>query len=273
MKNGLDQVDSFVFNSIRLIVSASVLLAFALLERRRGTLVQPGLSRGKLLTYSIIVSGAYQVLFLLGIANTTSGNTALIISTIPMWTALLGRIFLNERLHLIAWLGLLIALAGTVMVAMQKGDVSADSTHLLGNSCILGAAVAWSIGTVYSRPMLKLISPMQLSAFSATMALPIHILLATGHYQESLPALQSPQLWLIILYSGVLSTGLALPMWSYGVRQAGAAQAAIIQNLVPIVAIVAAWLTRGESASTAQIFGGLLILGGLVIMRSKRNVI
>lgn len=271
MKNGLDDVDSFVFNAIRLVVSATVLMAFALFERRRGHRIASGLSKGKLITYSIIVSGAYQVLFLLGIANTTSGNTALIISTIPMWTALLGRIFLDERLHKIAWLGLLIALVGTVMVALQKGDVSVEATHLFGNSCVLGAAIAWSIGTVYSRPMLKRISPMQLSAFSATMALPIHIFLASGNYQESLPALQSPQMWLIILYSGVLSTGLALPMWSYGVRQSGAAHAAIIQNLVPVVAIVAAWITRGETASTAQILGGLLILGGLVIMRSRRN--
>lgn len=271
MKNGLDDVNSFVFNAARLVVSASVLLAFAFVERRRGKLIKSGLSKGKLITYSLIVSGAYQALFLLGIANTTSGNTALIISTIPMWTALLGRFFLNERLHMVAWFGLLIALAGTVTVAMQKGDVSTEATHLFGNSCILGAAVAWSIGTVYSRPMLKRISPMQLSAFSATMALPIHLMLGAGHYQESLPAFQSMEMWLIILYSGVLSTGLALPMWSYGVRQAGAAQAAIIQNLVPIIAIVAAWLTRGESASNAQIFGGLMILGGLIIMRSKRQ--
>ena len=37
---------------------------------------------------------------------------------------------------------------------------------------------------------------------------------------------------MIILYAGVLSSGLALPMWNFGVRHTGAAQAAIIQNLI-----------------------------------------
>jgi len=271
MKNGLDQVDSFVFNAVRLVVSASVLLSLAIWERKRGVLVKSGVSRTQIVVYAMIVSGLYQLLFLLGIARTTSGNVALIIATVPMWTALLAGVFLNERLAKIAWVGLFTALAGTVIVSLQKGDVGVADEHLIGNLCILGAALMWSIGTVYSRPMLKFISPMQLSGFAATMALPLHLLFAAGRYQESFPGLQNVNIWMIILYSGVLSTGLALPMWSYGVRHAGAAHAAIIQNAVPVIAMAAAWLTRGESASNAQLFGGVLIIGGLVIMRIGRN--
>ena len=271
MKNGLDQVDSFVFNALRLAVSAAVLLSLAILERRRGIRPGSGVSKKQIVIYAMIVSGLYQVLFLLGIARTTSGNVALIIATVPMWTALLARIFLNERLAIIAWCGLFTALAGTVIVALQKGDVAVGDENLVGNLCILGSALAWSVGTVYSRPMLKSISPMQLSGFAATMALPVHLMLAMGRYETGLPVFQSLNIWLILLYSGVLSTGLALPMWSYGVRHAGAAHAAIIQNIVPLIAIAAAWLTRGESASVPQMFGGALILGGLIIMRIGRH--
>ena len=271
MKNGLDQVDSFVFNALRLAVSATVLLSLALLERRRGIRPNSGVSKTQIVVYALIVSGLYQLLFLLGIAHTTSGNTALIIATVPMWTALLARIFLNERLAKIAWGGLFTALAGTVIVALQKGDVKVGDENLFGNLCVLGAALAWSIGTVYSRPMLKSISPMQLSGFAAIIGLPLHLMFAMGRYEAGLPAFQSLNVWLIVLYSGVLSTGLALPMWNYGVRHAGAAHAAIIQNIVPLIAIVAAWLTRGESASVPQMFGGALILGGLVIMRIGRH--
>ncbi len=61
-----------------------------------------------------------------------------------------------------------------------------------------------------------------------------------------------------------------MPMWSYGVKYAGAAHATMFQNLSPIVAIVSAWLILGESLSTAQAFGGALILGGLFIVRRAR---
>ena len=77
--------------------------------------------------------------------------------------------------------------------------------------------------------------------------------------------------WLIIFYAGVLSSGLALPMWNFGVRHAGAAHASVIQNLIPLIAIIAAWIFRGESVTSGQLVGGSLIIGGLVTMRAARR--
>ena len=272
MKIGLEQVDLFFFNGVRLSISAAVLLAFAWNERRRGILPRPGLARRHLFVYGLMVGATYQVLFLLGVGGTTSGNTALIIATVPMWTALLARIFLGEVLQKLSWCGLVISLIGTVIVALQKGDVSMGSKTVFGNLMILCAALVWSSGTVYSRPLLKQISPMQLSASSAMISLPVHLLLASFFVPQNLPALRSPGLWMIIIYSGVLSSGLSQPMWNFGVRHAGAAHAAIVQNLIPLIAIVAAWAVRGERATTAQIIGGILILSGLATMRLGRRL-
>lgn len=273
MKNGLEQLDLYVFNAIRLTISAVVLVLFAWRELRRGIKPKPGLTFKHLLLFGLVMSAMYQILFLLGVSHTTSGNTALIISTVPMWTALLARLFLCEKLRILAWSGLTIALVGTVIVALQKGDVSTGLDQFWGNLFILGAALLWASGTVYSRPLLTRISPVQLSASAAVIALPVHLLIAAGRYEHSIPVLQSVDLWLIILYSGVLSSGLALPMWNLGVRHAGAAHAAVIQNLVPLVAIIAAWLTRGEPVTQAQILGGSLILSGVIMVRRGRHAV
>jgi drug/metabolite transporter (DMT)-like permease len=141
----------------------------------------------------------------------------------------------------------------------------------LGNLIILIAALVWSGGTAYSRPLLKLIPPMQLSALASVIALPMHLAAAGAFFAGSGGALQSVNLWMILLYSGVLSSGLALPMWNFGARHAGAAHAAIIQNLIPLIAIAAAWFSRGETATAVQLTGGALILGGLIIMRIGRR--
>ena len=272
MKIGLDQIDVYVFNAIRLAVSATVLGLFAWSERRRGIRPKPGLTFKQIAIFASMIAAIYQVLFLLGVSRTTSGNTALIMATVPMWTALLARLFLHEKLRRLAWSGLTVALVGTIIVALQKGDVSVEQKVLLGNLTILGAALLWSSGTVYSRQLLTKISPVQLSASAAVLALPVHLLLAAGRYETSLPALQSVNLWLIILYSGVLSSGLSLPMWNYGVRQAGAAHAAVIQNLIPLVAIIAAYLIRDEPVTQAQILGGSLIVSGVLMVRLGRQV-
>ena len=272
MKIGLDRIDPYVFNAIRLTLSTVVLAVCAQAERRYTVQLKPSVSGIHLLIYGILASGLYQLLFLLGIDRTTSGNTAMIMATVPMWTALLARVLIGERLIPLAWCGLIVALIGTATVALQNADVTAGSAYLQGNLCVLGAALVWSAATVFSRPMLTLISPLQLAASAAVITWPLHLLFAVGRYENSLSSLQSTDIWLIIAYAGILSSGLALPMWNLGVRHAGAAHAAIIQNLIPIVAILAAWVWRNETASPTQIFGGGLILTGLVIMRSGRQI-
>jgi drug/metabolite transporter (DMT)-like permease len=159
----------------------------------------------------------------------------------------------------------------------QDGTASVQATEaetlrrFMGNLIALAAALMWSGGTILSRPMLQKISPVQLSAFSATTGLPFHLAVAWPALPASLELLKEIPMDLCLLYSGVLSTGLALPMWSYGVKLAGAAHATMFQNLSPVVAIIAAWLMLGEPLSVAQIIGGVLILGGLIVMRSART--
>lgn len=273
MKTGMESSDPFWFNGMRMVVSAIVLGAFALREFRRGIRPAPGLAIRELLIYAVIISILYQFLFLLGIAQTTSGNTALIISTIPMWTAIGARIVLNERLRRLAWVGLITAFTGTLLVTFQGGEIDISQTSLVGNLCVLAAAFGWTAGTIYSRPLLRKISPMQLSAVSAAVGAPFHFLYALPTIVELPSYTFSGSVWMALLYSGIFSTGLALPLWNFGVQHAGAAHAAVIQNLVPVVAIAGAWLMRGEPVTVPQWAGGLLIIGGLLVMRFGRSAV
>lgn len=270
MKNGLDQMDLYAFNAVRLILSSGILATLAWREFRGGRRPAPALQWRQIFIFAALISVAYQFLFLLGISRTTSGNTGLIISTIPIWTALTARIWLKERLKPLGWFGLLAAFAGTLIVALQKSDPGAVSGSLAGNLLILAAALSWAIGTVYSRKLLTMISPMQLSASAAVIGLPFHIGIAWTSLRTGWASLADPQVVMIVVYSGIFSTGLALPMWNFGVRHAGAAQAAVFQNLVPVVAIAAAWAFRGEPITLAQTAGGIMIIGGLLVMRATR---
>ena len=279
MKIALDMgIDRFSLNGLRLVVSAASLLIFATIERRSG--VVPDL-RGRwprILCYAVLVSGLYQLLFLLAVSQTTSADIALIMATVPLWTAIGARFLLREIRGRLAWTGLLVAFAGTVLVTLSgsadNSDANVDAVvarqRLVGNIIALLAAIAWSGGTILSRPMLKSITPLQLAAISTVICLPMHLGIAWQSLPSGIARLSSIPLFSCLLYSGVLSTGLAMPMWSYGVKYAGAAHATMFQNLSPIVAIVSAWLILGESVSTAQAFGGALILGGLFIVRGAR---
>ena len=306
MKVALSRIDAYAFNAIRLVVSSLVLMYFARREFLQGINPSGALSKRDVLIYASIVSVAYQFLFLLAIARATSADVALIMATVPMWTAIGARFFLKEVLPWMAWMGLIIAFAGTMIVTLHKAppptasptlttgsslelseteiavasiaqqESGVAATRLFGNLFALSAALAWAGGTVFSRPLLGKISPIQLSACSATLGLPFHIVIAVwmgaGSVPDSVAAMKAPSMIACVIYSGTLSTGLALAMWSYGVKHAGAAQAAMIQNLTPIVAMAAAWIWLGETINATQALGGAMIIGGLFIMRRSRQL-
>jgi len=277
MKLGLAGMDRFAFNALRLCLSAAVLVPLALRERGlrpAGGAIAVATSRPaglwrRVAVYAFISSGCYQWLFLLGISNTTAANGSLIMATVPLWTAVLAWIVLGDRLRGLAWLGLALVILGTLIVALPREGLAQPGGHLRGNLYLLLAAMVWSLGTVLSRRVLPWFSPLRLAAISATLMLPFQFVLAGTGLAGVGPALRDQRTWLPLIYSGVLSTGLALPMWNYGVRWAGAPQAAAYQNLVPAVALATAWLALGEPVTLTQFLGGGLIVGGLILLRRR----
>ena len=269
MKLALQEMDLFVFNALRLTLSAIVLGMFAWWERRRGRKSSIHTVRDWVLVvvFALLVGGLYQMVFAIGISRTTAGNTALIMSSMPMWTALLAFAILRERLGA-AWLGLTLAFLGTVVVTLEKG-ISFDSDNLQGNLIVLVAALAWAGAAVVSRPMLKRISPILLAFLATAGTLPLHYaavpVFSTG------PMASQPW-WVVccVIYSGVFSTGIAYALWNFGVQQLGPSHAAVYQNLVPVIALIAALIMLGEQVGAMQLTGGALILFGLYLTRKLR---
>ena len=109
MKFSLARVDPFLFNAMRLAISAVVL---GLIVWWRGDPIVDWESKERsprkqmflIVLFAFLTGFAYQVLFLLGIDRTSAGNTALIMSALPMWTALLAMLLINEKLSRNAWI-------------------------------------------------------------------------------------------------------------------------------------------------------------------------
>ena len=89
MKLGLEGVERFAFNAVRLLLSALILALLALRETLPPT-PRPRGFWGAVALYAFIASGIYQWTFILGVTRTASGNGSLIMATVPMWTALLA---------------------------------------------------------------------------------------------------------------------------------------------------------------------------------------
>ena len=276
MKFALGRVDPYLFNAIRLLISAITLGVIVYLQNTpvfdRSETAKPIFRQLLSVAGFALFSGfAYQLLFLVGMDRTSAGNTALIMCAVPMWTAILARILIKERIRSLAWVGLAIALTGTMVVTLAVRPALASGSPLIGNLIVASAAFCWSLGTVWSRPLMKQIQPVPLAFWGVALAVPVHFLVVGDGYSEFGNFFSDPWLVAALLYSGVLSTGVAYLLWNQGIQILGTAHASIYQNLVPFVALVAAWLLIGEVPVWLQLLGGTLIIVGVVVMRNNRD--
>ncbi len=272
VKHCIGHLDPFVFNATRLIFSSLTLSGLAWLEFRQ-LKHRPAWRQwpwGRILIFAALTGLAYQWLFMLGIKRTTAANAALLLSAMPMWTAVISMIWLHERLKSVTWLGLLVTFSGTLMVILSRDRIDLSTTYVWGNLLMLCASCSWAIATVLSRDLLKGITPLQLTWIASITTTPIHWLIVFPQIRESWPAMTTPGMMLAIIYSGALSTGVAYFTWNIGVRILGGSHAAVYQNVVTLVAVAGGWIALRESPLPAQIAGGLLIIAGLLVMRRGR---
>lgn len=285
VKFATSNMDGLAFNALRMVLSTLTLGLILWLELlvNRGK-ETPRLPDQKLSTngstftvlmqvvaFSLLSGLIYPLAFMHGIHRTTAGNTALLLASMPMWTALLSMLFLSERLVRLTWIGLIVTFVGTALIIQAKGSIDLSGAYLLGNLLILLGAMVWATATVVSTPILKFLSPLKLAFVSAFLTTPIHLVLNYNTIAEQWHILRRFDVLGSLLFSGILSTGVAYATWHYGVRKLGGSHAAAYQNVVTMVAVVISWLVLAEPVLPLQIVGGAIAIVGLFILRQGRR--
>ena len=174
VKSALGLVGPLTFNAFRFSVSA-VLLGLLYLRERHATASTPraSISWRYVVVLGVLGHFVYQMLFILGLDRTTAGNSAFLISSAPLWTAVTARLLGYERLSALAWLGLGIAFLGSATLVVGQFGVDLVGSKMIGNLLSLGGAVAWGSFTALSRPALRDQSPTALAFWTIATALPL----------------------------------------------------------------------------------------------------
>ena len=204
----------------------------------------------------------------MGIDRTTAGNAALIMASAPAWTAILGTSFGLEKLSRYAWGGILLSIMGTLCVILfGTSTISLSMATLGGNLLIALAAVLWGSYTALTRPLLHRMSPLDITFLGFLVALPFLFLLGYPQLVATNWDNVNGYHWIALIYSGALSIGLAVVIWNRAIKEVGASFTAVFGNLVPFVAVIAGNILLDETISSPQLFGGFLIISGLLIVR------
>ncbi len=253
------------FTGLRVGTAATFLVAFAY-ARGGFTLSRHDVVR--LLLLGVIGNGLYQLFFVHGVARTRAGNASLIVGAAPAFIALVARARGLERVKRMTFAGIALSVIGVALVIAGSATSSNGETTLLGSVLVFLGVLCWTAYTIMLQPYTKRIDVVQLAAVTMVGgAVPLLV--------ASMPALVATDWssvgtggWLALLYSSVISMGVAYFFWYRGLRVLGPTRTAVYSNLQPIVALVAAWAFLGEIPTIFQGVGAVTIIVGVFLTRS-----
>jgi drug/metabolite transporter (DMT)-like permease len=249
---GRGLADATTFTTLRLAAGALVL---GLLARGRSAPVgsdagaRGWLAAGALFAYALGFSLAYRLI--------PAGTGALLLFAAVQVTMLAGGCLRGERPRPREWVGLLVSVAGLVVLTLP-GLTRPDPA---GAALMLGAGAAWGGYSLLGRGTRDALAS---NAHHFRRAVP----LALAASLVSL-ALEAPHLTLagavLATVSGALASGLGYAAWYAALRSLTAAQAAIVQLAAPPLAAAGGVLFLGEALTPRLLLAGAIILGGIFL--------
>lgn len=210
----------------------------------------------------------YYTSFNLSLLYTSASSGALIQGFMPMSIALLGVIFLKERLTGIQLAGIVLSFIGVVMVGFLA-DSGKDEGSLKGNLLMVSAVVCWSIYTILSKKLNHVPSLIItcLSGFAGTILLIPMVIFESAYIPQSVTL--SFNGWLAVIYLGAISSALCYFLYNKALETLPAAQVGNFLNLDPIIGVIIALIFLKEQINGWQIVGAVLVLTGIFLSTRK----
>jgi len=197
--------------------------------------------------------------------HTSVASSTALVTTNPLWVALASAIFLRERPGRAAIAGILLTLAGSVLVfvADTSRAPNPDSTPMLGNVLALAGAMAASGYLLVGRALRARVSLTAYIwlAYSTAAALLVAAAIATGVSIMSLPS--AAWMFMVALALGPQLVGHTTFNWA--LRRLTATFIAVAILGEPVGAAILAWLFFNEGFTALQLTGFALLLAGIFV--------
>jgi O-acetylserine/cysteine efflux transporter len=193
-----------------------------------------------------------------------AGLASLVIQVQAFFTIALALVFLGEKLNRYQALGALVAIVGIVAIASERFEVTALVPLLM----VILAAFFWGVANIAS----KKAGQIDMLSFVVWGSLvPILPLFALSLVVEGPTAIIASMSGIgmrtifVIAFNGYAATILGFGLWSYLLARYPASLIAPFSLLVPVAGIASTIVLLGETVSTLEILGSLLVFMGLLL--------
>lgn len=240
---------------LRVALASICLLPLLLMKRQFGALRRQA---GALTIMSLFNSGLPFLLIAWATLSITAGLASIMNAMTPVFTALIGALWLGDRLDGRRSLGLLLGLAGVALLAADKADFRPGGSGWAIVAMLLATA-CYGFAANHTRRYLQgvpaLVNATGTQLVSALVLLPP----ALWSWPERMPGLGP---WLAALVLGVACSALAYLLFFRLIARVGASRAVTVTFLVPVFGTLWGALFLGEPVTASMLAGGAVVLLG-----------
>lgn len=257
-RQGMETLDPFVFNGIRFSLGAIIVGLFG----------YKTIALFKKIPWSLgIVLFAAATLQQTGLIWTTAGNAGFITGLYVVFVPLLG-LFRKQRITRTTFIAVLLAVCGLFLINDNR-----DLQISLANGVVLIAAVLWGVHLQLIDKLTKKQSTLYLAFYQFTICavlsflfgLLYNLIFRSDVFQNGILIKNIGHAATALLYSGLISVGIAYTLQVFAQKKVEPAKSALILCLESVFALLGGWWLLREEITPAVIAGASLLLTAMLI--------
>ncbi len=239
-------------------LGALVLLPVALYRRDtfpQGRVLRIGVASG-------VALGAHFGFWISSLDYTSVAASVVLVCTQPVFVAILAYLVFGERTSPLSFFGILVALAGTVVIA---SDGSVGSATFFGNALAVIGAVAVAVYVLIGRSLRTTgvsVLPYSIVVYASAATTLVPAALYGGVPLWGYSGETWFWLWAVTLGPQIL--GHTVLNWALRYVEASLISGTILAE--PVVSALLAWLILSERPGLATLLGGAVVLAGLFLL-------
>lgn len=256
---------------VRNIISGGVLILLGLIIEKQHRLSRQGWRHALMagafwylvtmicLTYAVVFTGAF--------------STAVILSLIPVVSALIDVMKGEDHIGPRLFAALVISISGGVLASVGLGQ-GADLTLGFGELMLLIGVISWVIMSRYVDTHMKSEPP--ITGLGVIILIPglilsiVMVLLEQyGLEASGLAGGMTTQNIILFLFLGIISSAGSMVLWFRGVALLGVTIASLQQNLVPVFVLIQIAIL-GQSLEPIKMIGGVMVVAGALIAQMRK---
>ena len=267
-------IPPFLMAAIRFAIAGGILLLWSIAREGRSFALPSRREWRDSFIVGALLLGTGMGFVSLGEKTVPSGITALLIAMMPVWVAILGRLFLGERLPRLAMVGIAVGFGGVAILVGPSAFGGSGALDPFGLAAIIISPISWASGSLFASHR-AILPSRPLVATAAQMLAGSAVLVGLGGLHGEFGSLRLDAIatdsLIALAYLTLIGSLLAFTTYGWLLRVAPLPLIATYAYVNPIVAVFLGTVFLNESIEPRTIVAGTVIVVAVALIVTTRG--